>query len=681
MVALGIRQRIRREHVKWSGERRRRQSARAIYQTRLRFEPLEDRSLLSVLPTSMDLSKSTNPHASDAGPFAHPTYVLFNSGSSATPADFASPPSFAFNPSQIKQAYGIDQILDGGSLQQGAGVTIAIIDAYDNPMFVSRNGNANVNQDAAFLASDLHQFDVQYGLPEPANFFTKVDQNGGTNYPTGDTGWGTEIALDVEWAHAIAPLAKIILIEATDNSYDNLLSGAGVWARDHSGASVVSMSFGGGEFAGMTGLDAVFHSPVDHGITWLASTGDWGEPSGYPAYSPNVVGVGGTTLTAPGGVYGSESGWSGSGGGISVYETQPGYQQGLVIHDGSSIISPNGMRSNPDISFDADPNSGVAVYDSYSQGSAAPWLVVGGTSFSSPAWAGLIAIADGIRANHGLRSLDGLNDTLPTLYSLYHSAQYASDFHDVTDGYNGYSAGVGYDLVTGIGTPRAEMLIPDLAGVTLRVTTSTPAIGAVVSTPPANYVITFSNAIDPASLAPSDLTVNSIAATGVTLSPDDMTATFTFSTNPVTTQGLQTMVMTAGAVAKLGDPTSTLKTFNGTFRYDIVTLQVTATTPPANSVLTLPGPFTYDVTFNEPVDPASVTTYSLVLSGISGRASPAPRCCQATQSHGLRSTSPRRGPSLPASPSAPSPISLATRARPIRPASSWTSARWRSPRR
>ena len=126
----------------------------------------------------------------------------------------------------------------------------------------------------------------------------------------------------------------------------------------------------------------------------------------------------------------------------------------------------------------------MAVYDSYSQGSSFPWIQVGGTSVSSPICAGVVGIADQIRANHGLTSLDGLNGTLPTLYGIYRSAQYASDFHDVTTGSNGFSAAVGYDLVTGMGTPKANALIPDLAGVTLRAIGSTPSIGAVVSTPP-----------------------------------------------------------------------------------------------------------------------------------------------------------------------------------------------------
>jgi hypothetical protein len=455
-----------------------------------------------------------------------------NEVASFVPAGSSLPPTSAFNPAQIKQAYGIDQVKDGGVLQDGTGETIAIIDAYDNPMFVSRNSNADVNQDPNFLASDLHQFDVQYGLPEPAGFFTKVNQTGGTTYPSGDTGWGTEIALDVEWVHALAPGAKIILIEANSNSESDLLNGAAAWARDHSGAQVVTMSFGGNESSGDPSSNSIFQSPADHGITWLASTGDDGVPGGYPAYSPNVVAVGGTTLNAPGGVYGSESGWSDSGGGISSYETEPSYQQGLVVHSGTSVVNQNGKRTIPDVAFDADLNSGVAVYDSYSQGSTYPWLTVGGTSFSSPAWAAMIGITDEIRANHGLPSLDGRNDTLPALYQVYSDpARYATDFHDVTSGSNGDSAAAGYDLVTGLGTPKANLLLPDLAGLTIlpTVSGSTPSLtGGTLATGTTTLSISFNRTVVGGNVA-ANYALQSVGPDGLLGTADDATVPLSVS--------------------------------------------------------------------------------------------------------------------------------------------------------
>ena len=162
-----------------------------------------------------------------------------------------------------------------------------------------------------------------------------------------------------------------------------------------------------------------------------------------------------------------ETGWSGSGGGISQYESQPGCQQGLVVHNGNGTVNPQGMRTIPNVAFDGDPNTGIAIYDSYNGGSS-PWFQYGGTSVGTPCWAGLIAIADQIRVSAGLTTLDGATQTLPSLYALP-----AGDFHDITSGTStgnpNYSvdytptSGSSYNLVTGLGTPVANLLVPDLA--------------------------------------------------------------------------------------------------------------------------------------------------------------------------------------------------------------------------
>jgi phosphoribosylcarboxyaminoimidazole (NCAIR) mutase len=435
-------------------------SPRGDFFRRIKLEPLEQRMLLDATMEFRHLVFDPTTGQSGMGPMV----------------SYATPPATAFNPAQIRKAYGIDQIFDQGAAVDGTGMTIAIIDAYDNPKFVTRSSTLPLEQDTAYLASDLHKFCQQYGLPEDAGFFTKVNQTGGTTYPGGNTSWGTEIALDVQWVHAIAPGAKIVLVEANSAYPSDLINVAAVWARDHSGAVAISMSFGGSETSNDSTMNSVLQSPSDHKLTWLAATGDNGSPSGYPAFSPNVVAVGGTTLTAPGGVYTSEVGWNGSGGSISYYESQPAYQQGLVIHSGTNTINPNGKRANPDVSFDANPSSGVAVYDSYANGNTNPWIQVGGTSFSAPAWAGLVAIVDQIRANHGLPSLDGASEFLPNLYK----SQNASDYHDITSGSNGgYSAGAGYDLVTGLGTPKADKLVFDLAGISAapRIGELTPSLG------------------------------------------------------------------------------------------------------------------------------------------------------------------------------------------------------------
>ena len=250
----------------------------------------------------------------------------------------------------------------------------------------------------------------------------------------------------MEWAHAIAPEANIVLVEANNSTDSNLIWNATNTAAVNTackiaGVSVVSMSFDGAEFSSESYDDRSFAGHT--GITFLAASGDAGAPGGYPAYSPDVVAVGGTSLTLSGGNYGSEAGWSGSGGGISQYESQPSYQQGLVIHNGGNTVNASGMRTIPDVASDANPNTGVAVYDSYNGGSS-PWYQVGGTSVATPCWAGLIALADQIRVSAGQTNLSGPTQTLPALYSLP-----AGDFHDITSGTStgspNYTAAAGYD--------------------------------------------------------------------------------------------------------------------------------------------------------------------------------------------------------------------------------------------
>jgi autotransporter-associated beta strand protein len=386
----------------------------------LRLEPLECRTLL-------DASLATQ------------HIVLDPSGS-------ASPSSSWFTPQEIRTAYGISSIKLGSLVGDGSGQTIAIIDAYDDPT----------------ILTDLQTFSSQFGLPgvngsgEPT--FEKLDEYGGTSQlPTAiKSTWSEEEALDVEWAHAIAPMANLVLIEAQTASYSDLIATAVNTARSLPGVSVVSMSWGGGEFYGEIEYDSYFTTPNGHqGVTFLASTGDLGSPGDYPAYSPNVVAVGGTSLTLNAdSSYKSETAWSESGGGQSFVETEPNYQYW--------VQNPNsGERETPDVAFDADPTPGVAICDSCDFPSA-PWVSIGGTSVGAPCWAGLVAIADQLRVSQNLGTLDGSSQTLFRLASLP-----AADFHDVVGGSNGgYTAVAGYDLVTGRGSPVANKLVPDLAAAT-----------------------------------------------------------------------------------------------------------------------------------------------------------------------------------------------------------------------
>ena len=202
------------------------------------------------------------------------------------------------------------------------------MDAYDNPSFVDTGTSG-------FSTSDLAEFDAHYSLPNPPSF-TKVNQSGsasplpGTDPAgPGTSNWEIEEALDIEYAHAMAPKANIILVEASDGAASNLFVAAQT-AASLPGVSVVSMSWGGSEFSGETSLDSQVRVL---GVTFLASTGDTGAPGEYPAYSPNVLAVGGTSLSLSGSSsYGSEVGWSGSGGGISQFESELSYQDGSPVH-------------------------------------------------------------------------------------------------------------------------------------------------------------------------------------------------------------------------------------------------------------------------------------------------------------------------------------------------------------
>lgn len=370
-------------------------------------------------------------------------------GSSVTASHFeiASPASYSsyvgLTPAQIRHAYGIDNL----SLT-GAGQTIAIVDAYDNPNLVNSTSSS-------FSTSDLAKFDAQFGLADPPSF-KKLNQNGGTTLPGTDPAgagnangtWELEEALDVEWAHAIAPGANIVLIECNSSNLADLYRGIRT-AAGIAGVSVISISWGSAEFSTEVSQDSNLLNGHT-GITVVASTGDNGAPGTYPAYSPQIVAVGGTFLALNAdGSYSAESAWSGSGGGTSLYESEPSYQTG---------VQSTGFRTIPDVSFVASPSSGVAVYDSYDNTGGGPWFKVGGTSLSAPCWGGLIALVNQGRAQAGYAALNGSTQTLPALYKLP-----SSDFHDITTGGNqSFAAGVGYDQVTGLGTPKAELVVPDL---------------------------------------------------------------------------------------------------------------------------------------------------------------------------------------------------------------------------
>ena len=248
--------------------------------------------------------------------------------------------------------------------------------------------------------------------------------------------------------------ARLIVVEAASDSIPNLMAAVNV-ARNIAGVSVVSMSWGGSEFSSESIYDSFFTTPAGHTpITFVAATGDSSAYSGaeWPASAPGVLAVGGTTLTLSSGAYASETAWFGGGGGLSQVEGEPDYQ---------ASVQSTGVRTTPDVSIDADPNTGYAVYFTAPSTGVGSWEEVGGTSASAKVWAGFIADANQGRAYLGEATLNGATQTLPALYSMTSSA-----FHDVKSGGNGYRATSGYDLATGLGTPIGNMVIPLLASYT-----------------------------------------------------------------------------------------------------------------------------------------------------------------------------------------------------------------------
>ena len=266
--------------------------------------------------------------------------------------------------------------------------------------------------------------------------------------PTVNSGWVLEESLDIEWAHAEAPGAKVVLVEAGSNSDSNLF-GAVQYANSI-GATEVSMSWGGAEFGGEIADDL---DMTHAGTFYTASAGDSGHAAGYPAASPNVIAVGGSTLNGCSGTscagFTSETTWSGSGGGSSSVEAIPSFQSSYSgpVYGTSTIASLTGDRRGiPDVSFDANPNTGVSVYDSTRYQGQAGWFTLGGTSVGAPNWAGILAAG---RAA-GVTSLQG--------DSAIFAGGYQTNLRDVATGTNGScgtdcTAGVGYDLVTGLGSP------------------------------------------------------------------------------------------------------------------------------------------------------------------------------------------------------------------------------------
>ena len=322
----------------------------------------------------------------------------------------ASP--IGLTPDAVKKAYNLPTL--------GGNGTIAIIAAYDEPS----------------IEKDMASFSKQFNLPtctSSNNCFEKVKLS--PNITT-NKGWSLEKAMDVEWAHAISPQAKILLIETENASGPNLLKAID-YARSRKDVVAISMSWGGREFQGETELDSHFIS--QYGAVFFASSGDSGAGVSWPAASKNVIAVGGTTLhlSAATGAVISEQAWSGSGGGVSSFETQPDFQKNY------EVLKSRGMRAVPDVSYNADPKYGFSVYHMTGNGKK-NWYVIGGTSAGAPQWAAIYSL--------------GLSATLANMYADKASTNNTNYFRDIKSGSNGScayycDARARYDFVTGLGSP------------------------------------------------------------------------------------------------------------------------------------------------------------------------------------------------------------------------------------
>ena len=381
-------------------------------------------------------------------------------GSTAGPLISGSPQGYG--PADLQDAYK----LSGAAASFGATQTVAIVDAYDDPT----------------AESDLATYRAQYGLSACSSAngcFRKVDQRGGTNYPPPDSDWDGEIALDTDMVSAICPNCHILLVEADDSSLGNL--GVAVDEAVALGATQISNSYAAGEFLDETSYDAYYDHP---GIAVTASSGDSGFGVEYPAASPYVTAVGGTSLTAdPGTPRGwTESAWSGAGSGCSEYEAKPSWQTDTGCPD----------RSVADVSAVADPGTAVAVYSSAYGG----WTEFGGTSVASP----IVAAYDALIG--------------PAAASPNYPYANPGSYFDVTSGSNGAcgsylcDAGPGYDGPTGVGTPNGANLM------------STCAAAPTITTNPGNQIVT----------APATATF-SVAASNSDLNCHSLTVQWQVSTN------------------------------------------------------------------------------------------------------------------------------------------------------
>jgi subtilase family serine protease len=416
-----------------------------------------------VSPANIFVPQSSRAQPGDEGKRAHTNFHIRNVNgvqprslqdlAVAAPQDNPSPDtSFAEYPASLACVYGMGKTYPGcvptnnkAYNAKGGERAIALVLAFDNPT----------------AQADLQFFASFFGLPKP--HFTKVYANGNGSCvtPPYDAGWALESSLDTQWSFAMAPKAQIILVEACSNSYVDLMYAEQIAEQQvlAYGGGQISNSWSSGEFSTESSdWDWVFRANWTPGspISFFFSAGDAGLGAQYPSVSPWVVSAGGTTINRDPSTqnFQSESCWAGSGGGTSAYETYSstfGTGTGPWTNFQYPILGQT-ARSTPDISFDADPASGAYVRNN------GTWYVVGGTSLSAPALAGIVNASGnrlGVAPSQGGFYSNMENDLLYA--QLFTSKEYATNFYDVTTGSNGSSAATGWDTCTGVGSPRGKL--------------------------------------------------------------------------------------------------------------------------------------------------------------------------------------------------------------------------------
>ncbi len=505
-----------------------------------------------------------------------------------------------FTPAQIRAAYGLPALpVAGASLspaqaaQFGAGQTVYIVNARHNPSVVAELTAFNQRFGLPACTNRVIASTASLPLAKPAAAACEFSQVYSTaaggmsaSAPAYDAGWATEIALDVQWAHAIAPLARIVLIEAPDATINSLLGG--IKLANAMGPGVVSMSFGATEGSYTASVDAAF---TGAGMSYLAATGDSGAAVSWPAVSPNVLAISGTSLSYGGSGPRSEVTWSGTGGGVSAYTARPAYQSAAVPGMGVPL-----RRSVADVAFNADPNTGQYVAVQSSSG-ALSWISAGGTSLSTPQWAGLLAVSNALRALAGKPTLAAAHTAL---YGGIASVpgNYAAAFADINRGANGScsscAAKTGYDSATGLGTPNGASLLSMLALSSASAVPSAPVVSPASISAKAGTPLSFTaSASGPNALsfslggAPAGLQI--AASTGVVSWPSPVAGSYALSVIATDTKtGLSGQAVYSLSVAAA--PSATAPTVAG------ATLSGQVGQPWSYSLLTsAPNPLSYSL--------------------------------------------------------------------------------------